>query len=89
MSSPTRPATAPVARRSQAVTLRRLTVVVAVLFVLALADALYMQFANYQQGTYNNFHLTDAATMFFAAGFLAVIAVALAVLARRAARAGR
>jgi ABC-type xylose transport system permease subunit len=74
------------ARRPQAANLRRLTIIAAVAFVLLLADALYMKFANYQQGTYNNFHLDDATTVFIAAGFLAVITLVLVGLSRRAAR---
>jgi lysylphosphatidylglycerol synthetase-like protein (DUF2156 family) len=72
--------------RQQGPALRRLTAIAAVAFVLVLADAFYMKFAAYQQGTYNNFHLTDAATVFVAAGFLAVITLVLVGLSWRASR---
>lgn len=77
-------ATSQPALSARAPALRRLTLIAAVLFVLVLADALYMQFSGYQAGTYNNFHLTDAATVFIAAGFLAVLTFVLAGLSRRA-----
>lgn len=89
MNAPANQAASRPADRSQASMLRRLTIIAAVLFVLVLADAFYMQFSNYQQGTYNNFHLTDAATVFIAAGFLAIITIVLAGLSVRAARNGR
>lgn len=77
------------AARRQAPVLRRLTVIAVAAFVLVLADALYMKFTAYQKGTFNNFHLTDAATVFIAAGFLAVISLVLAGLSWRASRDGR
>ncbi len=87
MSAPTRPEATGASRSPAAervVGLRRLTAVSAVLFVLVLADACYMQFSNYQSGTFNNFHLSDAATVFVAAGLLAVTTVLLGALTRRA-----
>jgi uncharacterized membrane protein YqhA len=86
MTTPADQKTSRPARRPQALALRRLTVIAGVVFVLVLADALYMKFSNYQQGTYNNFHLDDATTVFIAAGFLAVITLVLVGLSRRAAR---
>jgi hypothetical protein len=81
-------ASRPVASQ-RASALRRLTVIAAAAFVLVLADALYMKFAAYQKGTFNNFHLTDSATVFIAAGFLAVITLALVGLSWRAGRDGQ
>lgn len=74
------------AARQQGPVLRRLTAIAAAAFVLVLADAFYMKFAAYQKGTFNNFHLTDAATVFIAAGFLAVITLVLVGLSWRASR---
>lgn len=73
-------------RSSRASVLRRLSIIAGIAFVLVLADAFYMQFSNYQKGTFNNFHLNDAATLFIAAGFLAVITLVLVGLYRRSAR---
>ena len=74
------------AANQQASVLRRLIVIAAAAFVLVLADALYMHFAAYQKGTVNNFGLTDSATVFIAAGFLAVITLVLVGLSWRASR---
>jgi NADH:ubiquinone oxidoreductase subunit 2 (subunit N) len=86
MTVPADQKTSQPAGRLQASFLRRLTVIAAAAFILLLADALYMQFSNYQQGTFNNFHLNDAATVFIAAGFLAVITLVLLGLSWRAGR---
>jgi hypothetical protein len=86
MTTPASQKTSRPTRRLQAPVLRRLTAIAAAAFVLVLADACYMKFSNYQQGTYNNFHLDDATTVFIAAGFLAIITLVLVGLSRRAAR---
>ncbi|MFZ0216236.1 MAG: hypothetical protein WAM30_09900 [Candidatus Dormiibacterota bacterium] len=70
------------------VVLRRLAIASGVLTVLAAADALYMQLSGYHAADVNNFHLSDAGTVFVAAGLLLGVTVALLLLAARAARSG-
>jgi hypothetical protein len=68
------------------VVLRRLAIASGVLTVLAAADALYMQLSGYHAADVNNFHLSDAATVFVAAALLLCVTVALLLLAARAVR---
>lgn len=70
-------------------TLGRLTITSAVLTVLVGADAIYMEVAGYHASDSNNFQLSDAATVFFAAGLLFICTIALFALWRQACRAAR
>ncbi|MBO0847340.1 MAG: hypothetical protein J2P22_18220 [Nocardioides sp.] len=79
----TGPATAPHSIEPRVV-FSRLAIIALVLTVLAFADATYMQVTHYQAGDVNNFKLSDAATVFVAAGFLAALTIVLFWLSRRA-----
>jgi hypothetical protein len=73
---------------SRSAALRRLSIVTAILTVLAAADALYMQLSGYHAADVNNFHMSDAATVFVAAALLLVLTVVLFVLSARAGQSG-
>jgi LPXTG-motif cell wall-anchored protein len=64
--------------------LMRMAVVSAVLTVLLAADATYMSVSGYGSDSTNNFHMSDAATVFVAAGILLLVTAALLLLRRRA-----
>lgn len=69
---------------SRSAALRRLCIVSAILTVLAAGDALYMQLSGYHAADVNNFHMSDAATVFVAAALLLVLTVVLFVMSARA-----
>ena len=64
--------------------LMRMAVISAVLTVLLAADATYMSVSGYGSDSTNNFHMSDAATVFVAAGLLLLVTAALLLLRRRA-----
>jgi len=74
-------------RRRQGLT--RMAVISAVLTVLLAADATYMSISGYgSDSTNNNFHLSDAATVFVAAGILLLVTAALLLVRSRASDGG-
>jgi len=73
-------------RRRQGLT--RMAVISAVLTVLLAADATYMSVSGYGSDATNNFHLSDAATVFVAAGILLLVTAALLLVRSRASDGG-
>jgi len=61
-----------------------MAVISAVLTVLLAADATYMSVSGYGSDATNNFHLSDAATAFVAAGILLLVTAALLLVRSRA-----
>jgi len=73
-------------RRRQGLT--RMAVISAVLTVLLAVDAMYMSVSGYGSDATNNFHLSDAATVFVAAGILLLVTAALLLVRSRASDGG-